>query len=117
MGTLVLKGAKRGKPRSLSGEARIFHGAYTFGASYPAGGPIVDLEARFPGVARKIRVLAVESRGGYVFFWDTVTKKLRAFQNAAAGALAEVSAGTNLSGLGAIPLVGFSAGRKEDERS
>jgi hypothetical protein len=82
---------------SMSGNVKMILGTYTFSTSYTTGGEAFVL----PPLAQKIIWCVLASRGGYVFVVGSGVVK--AYNpGAGAGALVEVTAGTNLNTLGAV---------------
>lgn len=65
-------------------------------SSYPTGGYSID--AKKFGVGDIFTLQVVANNGGYIYFYDSVNKKL-AVWTVTAGALAEVANGTDLSSI------------------
>jgi hypothetical protein len=74
---------------------------FNFSSSYTTGGEAFD-DRLDPPVA----VILPQPKGGYVFDFDYAAKKIKAYrQNATTGALVEVAAAVNLSGVNPVQVL------------
>jgi hypothetical protein len=74
---------------------------FRFSTSYTTGGEAFDDQLDKP-----VAAVFPQPKGGYVFDFDYAAKKIKAYrQNATTGALVEVAAAVNLSGINPVQVL------------